>query len=478
MGCEEFLLQCLSLCRPPSSVIRHPPTSGGEPVDWSTVATIAADHGLAPLLYMRLRGSGAQALIPADLWQELRQGYIAGAVRSMLIHRELRPVLRRLCNSDIPVIVLKGAILAEVVYGDPALRSSMADVDFMAPMEELARVQTVLLDMGFVPRKLEDIELRCRTTKGLAPFTRSGFTVEPHWNIVYPTSPFKIDIAGLWARARPATIAGVEVLTLSPEDLLLHLCLHVCYQHRLEVGLTPFCDIAETIRRYDSGADTRPTAETTENTERAKPGSGPDPQSLCELRGSTSDPGCGSGLDWAQLVDRAREWGAARHVGLVFCLARSLLDAKVPDAVLEQLVPGGIDSRIREAARESVLAHTGYKQWVPFFDEFGARSFGDKARVSWERIFLPRDAMASRYPRSRTSRHLCQYYALRFRDAARAFGSYVLRRTRLLVQSRGRDPSAALVRWLKEPGPSLTTKTQRHKDKETTAKDAKSANGK
>jgi hypothetical protein len=83
---------------------------------------------------------------------------------------------------------------------------------------------------------------------------------------------------------------------------------------------------------------------------------------------------------------------------------------------------------------------------VPFFDEFGARSFGDKARVSWERIFLSRAEMASRYPAARTARSLWPYYALRVRDVARAFGSYVLRRARLMMLSR--DPSAALVKWL------------------------------
>jgi hypothetical protein len=337
--------------------------------------------------------------------------------------------------------------LAEAVYGDAALRS-MADVDFMVPREELPMVQATLLDMGFGPQEREDIELRCRTTKGLAPFTRSGFTVEPHWNLFHPTSPFRTDVDGLWARARPATIAGVEVLAVSPEDLLLHLCLHTVHKHSLGSGLLSFCDIAETVRHYGPRADNGPTTETTENTERVKPGSGPYPQSLRELCGSTSDSGRGSELDWSRFTDRAREWCATRHVGLALDLAHSLLGAEVPDAVLAQMVPEGIDSRILETARESVLARTGYKQWVPFFDEFGVRSFGDKARVSWERVFLSRGEMASRYPDSRTSHHLYPYYALRVRDVVRAFGSYVLRRARLLMQSRGRAPSAALVRWL------------------------------
>jgi hypothetical protein len=444
-GSEEFMLQCLSVSHPRSSVLRHPSSTGGEPVDWHAVATIAADHILTPLLYKRLKESDAQALVPVDVWERLRQVYVAGAIRSMRVYRELRPVLRRLRGSGIKVVVLKGMFLAEAVYGDAALRSSMADVDIMVPREELPRVQATLLDMGFGPRERKDIELLCRTTKGLAPFTRSGFTVEPHWSLFHPTSPFRTDVDGLWARACPATIAGVEVLALSPEDLLLYLCLHTSHKHSLGLGLLPFCDIAETVRHYGPRADNRPT---TEKTERVKPGSGPYHQSLRELCDSTSDSGRGSELDWSQFTDRAREWGATRHVGLALDLARSLLGAGVPDAVLEQLVPEGIDPRILETARESVLALTGYEQWVPLFDEFGARSFGDKARVSWRRVFLSRGEMASHYPDSRTSRHLYPYYALRLRDVVRAFGSYVRRRARLMMLSRGRDPSAALVKWL------------------------------
>ena len=396
--CLEFLLRCLSSSRQPLAV-------GRKPVDWNAVTTIAAHHGLTPLLYKRLKESGVQTRVPADVWERMRQVYVASAIRSMCVYRELRPVLRRLRGSGIKVLVLKGMFLAEEVYGDAALRP-MADVDFMVPRGELPRVQAILLDMDFGPREREDIELLCRATKGLAPFTRAGFAVEPHWNIAHPTSPFRIDTAGLWARACPATIAGAEVLALSPEDLLLHLCLHTVHKHSLGLGLLPLCDIAETVRHH------------------------------------------GSELDWPRFTDRAREWGATRYVGLALDLARSLLGAEVPDAVLGQLVLGGIDSRMLETARGSVLARTGYKQWVPFFDEFGARSFGDKAKVSWERVFLSRGEMASLYPNSRTSRHLYPYYMLRVRDVVRAFGSYVLKRGQLVVRSRGRDRNTALVKWL------------------------------
>jgi hypothetical protein len=203
-------------------------------------------------------------------------------------------------------------------------------------------------------------------------------------------------------------MAGVEVLALSPEDLLLHLCTHACSKHCLGDGLRPLCDVSETIQRFRSE------------------------------------------LDWAEVAERAHEWGAAKHVGLMLHLARSMLGAGVPDDVLEQLVPGGIDQRILATARESVLSRTGYRQWVSLLDILGVESLGDKVRLLWERVFLSRGEMAETYPASRNARHLYRYYALRLRDVIRTYWSHTFRRGRLMMHGRGGDPNASLVNWLKE----------------------------
>jgi hypothetical protein len=358
------------------------------------------------LLFKRLKQSDAWACVPADVWERVRRAYIASAVKNMLLYRELRTVLRCLRDSGIPVIVLKGAFLAEAVYGDVALRP-MGDVDLMVPRAELPRAHAVLLDMGRGHPLFEDIESCCKRRAHLPPVVIRDLTVEIHWTIASPTGPVRTDTAGLWHRARPATIAGVEVLALSPEDLLLHLCLHVCCQHRLDAGLRSLYDIAETIHRFRNS------------------------------------------LDWARVAERAREWGAARYVGLTLRLAGSMLGTAVPADVFERLVPGGIDQRILEAARESVLAQTGYGQWAPFFDLVGAKSLSDKAKLSWERVFLSRDEMAATYPASRDSRHLYFYYTLRLGHVIRSFGVHALRRSRLMMRSHGLDRKTSLVNWLK-----------------------------
>jgi hypothetical protein len=398
---DELLLSCLSGRAPGSR------DSGPATADWSEVVARAVDFGLAPLLYKRLKEGGARAHVPADSWKLLRLHYFANAERITRLFRDIQPVLRCLRTEGIPVIVLKGAYLAEVVYAAAALRQ-MNDVDVMVPRAELPRAQAALLTSGCTQIEPVDIEAY-RDDYCLPEFYLHDLPIELHWTIALPTGPVRIDVDGLWSRAHPATIAGVEVLALSPEDLLLHLCLHTRYLHQ-HFAPKPLCDIAEAVHLFRDD------------------------------------------LDWAQVVARAHEWGAARHVGLALHLARVMLSVEVPDAVLEQLVPGGIDPRILETAKEFTLAQKECHQIVPLFDQLGAESLGDKARLVWKRVFLSRTEMTETYPASRNSRHLYRYYALRLRDVIRTYWSHAFRRGRLTAQSHGRDRNAALVNWLSAKG--------------------------
>ena len=437
-----------------SAVDPRPPTPA-----WAEVADVAVRHSLAPLLYKRLKQSDAWAPIPADVRERLRLAYYVSARRNKRLYQELGPVLRCLRGSGIPVVVLKGAYLAEAVYGDVALRP-MCDVDLLVPEEEMQEAQATISGIGFVSGKPEDTTLPPRIHKHLPALVKGDLAVEVHWTIAPDSMPSAMRPDNLWDRVRPTTVAGEDVLALSPEDLLLHLCLHFGYQHHL-AGLKFFCDIAETIHHFRGAMDSEVRHRTTETTEnlgvRSEPRSSSNSvSSVASVVDSISVPG----IDWQQVVERAREWGAARHVDLTLHLARSLLDAEVPDDVLEQLAPGGLDQRLLDTARESVLTETGYGPWMPILQLQGARSFGDKVKLLWKRIFLSRDKMAEAYPASCKSRHLHRYYVLRLRDVIRAYWAHTLRRGLPVVRSRGQDRNVALVNWLRSGKPVRKAKVK------------------
>jgi hypothetical protein len=410
-GPAELLVRCLA-GRGPGTGDLGPATT-----DWNEVVDAAVREHVAPLLFKRLKDNDVRNLVPFDAWERLRRAFFTSGDRNARLFRELGAVLLRLRDSGIRVIVLKGAYLAEAVYGDVALRP-MVDCDLLVRQTDLAGAETALLAMGAVhptgrnrttparPARASHVEPVRGETKHDLPLFIHDLAVELHWTTVTPTGPVEVDAAGLWNRARPANVAGVEVLALSPEDLLLHLCLHFCYQHRL-TGLRFLCDIAETIHRF-----------------------------------------CGE-LDWTQVAGRAREWGATRHVGLALRLARTMLGAEVPDDVLARLVPEGIDQSILEAATESVITRTLFHEMMPLPDMFGVRSIGGLEKLFWRRVFLSPEEMAAKYPASQGSKRFYLYYALRLRDGLRAIGSLARRRARLVPRSRARQRYAELNDWLK-----------------------------
>ena len=118
----------------------------------------------------------------------------------------------------------------------------------------------------------------------------------------------------MWARAVATVIGGVAVKTLSPKKTLLHLCLHVC-KHELIPGLRSYCDIAETARRYSSD------------------------------------------LDWVAVTERALQGGVDAFVHLPLALARELLDAPVPHAVLDRLDPAGLGRDVVISATDAIADH-------------------------------------------------------------------------------------------------------------------------
>src|SRR4030095_1722650 len=77
---------------------------------------------------------------------------------------------------------------------------------------------------------------------------------ELHWRLDPPGFPFRVDVEALWRRAVPTRVADVDVLGLAPEDLILHLCTHVC-RHRFRSGLIALCDIAAVTAYYGDRID-------------------------------------------------------------------------------------------------------------------------------------------------------------------------------------------------------------------------------
>jgi hypothetical protein len=370
-------------------------------------------QGITPLLYHRLQKSNPSADVPMRVTERLRELSVDSALQSLRLHQELSEVLRGLRSEGIPVIVLKGAYLAQIVYGDIALRS-MRDVDVMVRKCDLSRAEAKLFAMGHSQLEHSHMERDYAGCQHLHPLIRpGGFPIEIHWTIESPTEPFEIDVDGLWERARPAVIAGVEVLVLSPEDLLLHLCLHTSFHHQFVQGLRSCWDILKTVGHY------------------------------------------GPQIDWEQVRHRSRQWGVEKYVYLTLYLVRELFGAAVPVQVLASLKPNHFEPRLIALARQEILTGPTPTATVSptFARMWGTMRVREKASLLAKTVFPSRKAMGRTYPEARDSRWSYRYYPVRWKDLLLKYGRSVWRLIRrdvavaALVQRE--QERAILMDWLK-----------------------------
>ncbi|MCP4365035.1 MAG: nucleotidyltransferase family protein [Planctomycetes bacterium] len=82
-----------------------------------------------------------------------------------------------------PVILLKGAHLAQVVYSNIALRP-MGDIDILVKKNDLPKAKELLLELGYTPIKEVDIATACAYSQHISPMIKQNAPpVELHWTL-------------------------------------------------------------------------------------------------------------------------------------------------------------------------------------------------------------------------------------------------------------------------------------------------------
>lgn len=131
-----------------------------------------------------------------------------------------------------PVIVLKGAALAETIYPNIAHRP-MGDADLWVRPRDRARAQAALEAAGyqFLPEPDQRFSPFNTVFTGEMSFRRNeGALIELHWELTpaeWLRRLIALDTEALWRDAQPLELGGVRVLQLAPHDTLLHLGLHL-----------------------------------------------------------------------------------------------------------------------------------------------------------------------------------------------------------------------------------------------------------
>jgi Uncharacterised nucleotidyltransferase len=288
---HPLLLEC-ARARPDLDTVRRLAASVS---DWSVLVGQATRHGVASLVSWYLNQACPEGA-PAPLGEPFRQN----AGRTLLLTAELLRLLDIFEAASIPLVPFKGPALAWSLYETPALRE-MSDLDVLVRPRDANRAIGLLRSHGYRPR-FSCVDRRFFAADREMHFDREDgqVAVDLHWGLL--PRFFPLDASAFFERLAPVPIAGRQVLTLCPEDLLLFLCVHGSKHGWTWLGW--LCDVARLIDRC--------------------------------------------AVNWDDVLARAQAGHVSRCLSLGLTLARDLLGAAAPElrrealaaSVREQLMNG------------------------------------------------------------------------------------------------------------------------------------------
>lgn len=225
-----------------------------------------------------------------------------------ILTTKLLHLLERFEVAAVPVIPLKGPVLAQTLYGDTAGRV-YEDLDLLVRKEDVVRATALLGECGYQPDSGFARVPTAHWTRLTWESTfrdRNGTIVDLHWDIAPSDYPFRLEPETMLANSVPVRIAGRDVLGLNAECLFVYLAIH---------GAKHAWDHKKWI---------------------------PDVARLVEVSPA---------LDWSKIFALAGNRGGERVVLLAALLARDLGGASLPADVGQRIARDAVVPRLAEEVK-------------------------------------------------------------------------------------------------------------------------------
>jgi hypothetical protein len=213
-------------------------------------------HQLGSFCYWTLQGLGISSLLPPPLRAATKAAALLERTLSERLLEQMRELGERFDRAGVPVMFIKGPLLAKRYYGSLDARS-VCDLDILvkAPAD-LTAVETLLLEDGF--ERAFRIPGSRRVARFFAhhfEYRRDSLPLDVHWALQRHFS-FAIDYERVWSTAVKVDLAGGTFLTTSDEYECVLQILGVLTD--LQVGkltLRPLVDLVRILETMDGATD-------------------------------------------------------------------------------------------------------------------------------------------------------------------------------------------------------------------------------
>lgn len=254
-----------------------------EKICWDVVYSAAMLHGVASLIYANLLKciANANLRMPQDIIDKFKLCVATNIVRKDRRAEKIVEVLSFFKRKSIDVMLIKGAALDILVYDQPwYMISSDVDLIVRRRREDMAKE-----DKKEIASLLHNLSIECEY------FRHHDVDMDR----VLP-----INFQKIWDNATRITWRGCDVFVMSPEDMLLSVCLNSCRKRFFR--LKALCDIAEIINKYRD-------------------------------------------LKWDELTRNAREYDCNNIIYAAILITKMTVGCNLPEGALEKLA----DSKARAA---------------------------------------------------------------------------------------------------------------------------------
>ena len=198
------------------------------PLDWLLILRVIRRHRVFGLVHNAL--SAAKIDVPADVARDLASRAKNIGWQAMRLAQETLRLQQVFDNERIPVVVLKGAAVAQIAYGTLALKQSL-DVDLLIPPDRARDAVCLLEKDGYHLRdpaaKLDDAQWRCLRHLGsevLLVDRARGLMVELRWRAAENMLLFKnVDF---FAHTIDVALSEGVLRTFDDNNQFVYLCVH------------------------------------------------------------------------------------------------------------------------------------------------------------------------------------------------------------------------------------------------------------
>lgn len=306
-------------------------------LNWSFIIDYAYHHGITPLLYYNLKRIGSLNHIPYEMMKKIEESYNMNSIHNFLLNKELAEILKLFEDNNINVILLKGAALFKLIPKYEAIRT-MSDIDLLVKEKDIGIAIDLMGKLKYiscVPWKLDKERETLLEYDAEIPFSNGKICAEIHWclipNKIYKLTT-KIDMDKIWEESLPTHINDIKTLILSPENLLLHLCLHLSVSHTFS-GLKWHRDISEVINYYNDK------------------------------------------INWDEIIEKSNEWNIRKAVYYTLYFSKELFNTPIPNTVLGKLSSDRFKFILKPIFKEHIFYKNSQKSLIKSSREYILKFF-------------------------------------------------------------------------------------------------------